>query len=863
LPGIDIADAEEFRTPWSCSIIAKGITTSPSATEVVTTAIATTTTVSTSTSTPSELQLRGFGSHIEGASIDPAGNFYATHFRDTLDSSSKGNELGRNVIGKVDLSTGKASAFFVGEPEAVFNGMRWSASGYILFLADVGQGKVVQVDTSTMSSTDYCGSPEMRSVGVPNDLALSKNGFLYLSGQDWASSKGALWLCKPSSANSGVALLLEGGMGRTNGIALSPDDKTLYLTEANGSPVLHASFAGGQRIWKYSINSDGSVGMKTLFYDFALDPLVPEANIDSDGMRTDDHGNLYVTRNGGGKIMVFSPEGRLEKEIKLSNVVSVTNMAFGGADGSWIYAVGRCGSASWGTGDGCLDILANDHAGREWTWFRSLSMKTTTWAATTSSPLCSGFKEDCRSSKCCSNPSLTCYEKNEWWGECRQSCVPGVDVDEEEGFRTPWSCTVLTANPTMPPATTTTTSSMTISPMTTSVTTIPQATTTITPAGSPVARHGQLRVTGNKIVNQQGEPVQLRGMSFFWSQWQGRYWTEGAVRWLSNDWSVSVVRAAMGIDHGGYLSNPAKHKALAMTVVDAAIAAGIYVIIDWHDHHAEEHTAESIAFFTEMAQKYADIPNVLYETYNEPIGQSWSGVIKPYHEKVVSAIRKHSANIVILGTRFYSQEVDEASQDPVVGINLAYTIHFYAAAPAHGEGLRQKAKRALSNGVALFATEWGTCREWGGGNLDFHATQAWLDFMAMHHISDANWAISNKGESASALRSSASFTGGWGAGDLTTSGTWVRASIRAFTGAVGTGFDQDHDHGNGDGGSVNSHCAAAKEDCQNEKCCRESNMKCFKKNQWFAACLATCAPGIHSDDPVQFQTPWSCEELGR
>lgn len=352
--------------------------------------------------------------------------------------------------------------------------------------------------------------------------------------------------------------------------------------------------------------------------------------------------------------------------------------------------------------------------------------------------------------------------------------------------------------------------------------------------------------------------MQLRGMSFFWSQWQGSYWTEGVVRWLRGDWRVGVVRAAMGIEKGGYLSNPGKHKALVTTVVEAAITSGIYVIIDWHDHSAEKHSAEAVSFFAEMARMYAGVPNVLFETYNEPLGQSWSGVIKPYHMQVVSAIRKHSDNIVILGTRHHSQEVDEASRDPLPGINLAYTIHFYAAAPAHGEALRQKARTALSNGVALFASEWGTSREWGGGNLDFNAAQTWLDFLAAHHISDANWAVSNKGESASALRSGASVNGGWGPGDLTTSGAWVRASLRAYAGADGVGFDPVPE-----GDEFRSNCAEAKKDCRATRCCKDPKTKCYEKNQWYAACLTSCAPGIHPDDPKQFQTPWTCVEFGR
>merc|ERR1711963_486968 len=69
-----------------------------------------------------------------------------------------------------------------------------------------------------------------------------------------------------------------------------------------------------------------------------------------------------------------------------------------------------------------------------------------------------------------------------------------------------------------------------------------------------------------------------------------------------------------------------------------------------------------------------------------------------------------------------SQDVDEASRDPVNGQNLAYMIHFYAN--THRGELRNKVSAALSNGVAVFATEWGTCSADGNGQLDLGETQA-------------------------------------------------------------------------------------------------------------------------------------------
>jgi len=165
----------------------------------------------------------------------------------------------------------------------------------------------------------------------------------------------------------------------------------------------------------------------------------------------------------------------------------------------------------------------------------------------------------------------------------------------------------------------------------------------------------------------------------------------------------------MGVERGGYLDNPDAEKAKVIAVVDAAIAKGIYVIIDWHDHAAENHVEQAKTFFAEMAQKYGQYPNVIFETYNEPLQTSWAQVIKPYHEELVPVIRNYAQDIIIvLGTRTWSQDVDEAANDPVHGTNLAYTLHFYAA--THKGGLRDKAMYALNRGIALMVTEWGTCR---------------------------------------------------------------------------------------------------------------------------------------------------------
>jgi endoglucanase len=68
-------------------------------------------------------------------------------------------------------------------------------------------------------------------------------------------------------------------------------------------------------------------------------------------------------------------------------------------------------------------------------------------------------------------------------------------------------------------------------------------TTSETIAPTAVEAHGHLQVVGNKIVDKNGNPVQLRGMSLFWSQWIGKYYNYDAIKWIT--WWFAV--AATGL----------------------------------------------------------------------------------------------------------------------------------------------------------------------------------------------------------------------------------------------------------------------------------------------------------------------------
>nr|USZ80409.1 glycoside hydrolase family 5 subfamily 2 [Tetropium fuscum] len=268
-----------------------------------------------------------------------------------------------------------------------------------------------------------------------------------------------------------------------------------------------------------------------------------------------------------------------------------------------------------------------------------------------------------------------------------------------------------------------------------------------------VSVHGQLSVDGVNLVDQNGTQVQLKGMSLFWSIWATQYYNETTVAHIYDDCHSNAVRAAMAIttEDGGYLTDPDGQLALVETVIEAAIANDIYVIVDWHEETAQDHVTEAKEFFDTISKKYGDYPNIIYETFNEPLDVSWSTVLKPYHEEIIETIRANDAdNVIILGTPYYSQKVDQAAADPITNAtNIMYTLHFYAG--THKETLRNTAQAAIDDGLPIFVTEYGTVNADGDGDVDVDSTDAWWTWLDTNKMSYLNWAISDKDEGSNAL----------------------------------------------------------------------------------------------------------------
>jgi endoglucanase len=295
---------------------------------------------------------------------------------------------------------------------------------------------------------------------------------------------------------------------------------------------------------------------------------------------------------------------------------------------------------------------------------------------------------------------------------------------------------------------------------------------------SPVESHGALSVQGTHIVSSRGTPVVLRGMSLYWSQKQPQFYDHETLAWLRDDWGVSVVRGAIGVQDGGFLENPDEERAKAERIIDAAISLGLYVIIDWHAHNPFPEQAAD--FFCNLARKYSGYPNLIYEIWNEPSdAYGWAETIKPYHETVCGRIREvDPRNLIVLGTQNWCRDVDVAANAPVAANNVLYALHFYVR--THRQPLREKAERALRMGAPLLVTEWGTGHADGDGEVDRPEVLRWHKFLERHHIGSLNWSISGVAEGSAALRETASRDKEWRIYALTPSGHFVRNMLREY-----------------------------------------------------------------------------------
>ncbi len=310
---------------------------------------------------------------------------------------------------------------------------------------------------------------------------------------------------------------------------------------------------------------------------------------------------------------------------------------------------------------------------------------------------------------------------------------------------------------------------------------------------SPISDHGQLSLKGFDVVDKNGQPYILRGMSFFWDDWGfEKFFTSGAVNTIANDWGGNVVRTPI---HD-------LNESRAKSMIDYAAAAGVYIIVDYHSHCAHKNASSAQSFFGNIASyvKQKGYVHVLYELYNEPLYENCSSAndtyaggtltswntIKQYAESVIPKIRANDPNgIIIVGTPNYSQGTEAARANPITGQkNIAYTLHFYASTSGHGS-LRYNLLRGKCNDFPIIITEWGVSESSGDGNFTKSMNDTWISWIESIGVSWANWSISDKGETSAALTGGASSNGGWNDGNLTASGKYVKNLIKNLNAGKG------------------------------------------------------------------------------
>ena len=184
-------------------------------------------------------------------------------------------------------------------------------------------GAILEVDLAgkELRRWDVDSNGQKMDGGV-NDVVVTPNGGAYatLSGP-FVDPPGVIIgkvLFRASGSDKWVPVAED--LNYANGIAVSLDQKTLYVNETVGNCML-----------KYTINSDGTLSHRSNFA--LLNLLVPDKVkswwLGPDSMKIDSHGNIYVAQWSGGKVLKLSPDGKLLHTFEIAAGNGTTNVAFG------------------------------------------------------------------------------------------------------------------------------------------------------------------------------------------------------------------------------------------------------------------------------------------------------------------------------------------------------------------------------------------------------------------------------------------------------------------------------------------------------------------------------------------------------
>jgi enterochelin esterase family protein len=235
----------------------------------------------------------------DGLSFDPAGNVYFANLRKGKDASSPAPGIYRL---SPDGKTTKLS-------DAARSGSKPGPDGKTLYLCGGDRVATIPID----------GGPETvlaEKTVKPNDLVVTKEGRIYITD----TGRHQITLIDPQTKEPKP---VDVGIKGPNGIGLSPDGKTLLVSDYNGVNV-----------WTFTIQPDGSLADKKP----AMTMKAPEKKPDvagGDGMTTDTAGRAYVTTSLG--VQIFAPTGELLGILPKPKETSLVSAGFGGEGLGYLY----------------------------------------------------------------------------------------------------------------------------------------------------------------------------------------------------------------------------------------------------------------------------------------------------------------------------------------------------------------------------------------------------------------------------------------------------------------------------------------------------------------------------------------------
>lgn len=242
------------------------------------------------------------GGLTEGPAVAPDGSIY---FSDIL----RGENHGR--IHRFDPVTKTVETFAANSHKS--NGLIFSPDGFLYAAegADYGGRRISRWNVETRERTLVVDNLEGKRFNSPNDITVDNAGNLYFTDPRYIGHepRELEWRAVYRVTPDGDVLEITHDVTKPNGVALSPDGRTLYVAETNnggdGMPGVEPGNRGPMRVYAFPLGEDGLVsGDRRLFHDFG-------PKYGCDGMTVDEHGNLYLTVREPSKpgILVLDPSG--------------------------------------------------------------------------------------------------------------------------------------------------------------------------------------------------------------------------------------------------------------------------------------------------------------------------------------------------------------------------------------------------------------------------------------------------------------------------------------------------------------------------------------------------------------------------